>query len=39
MLDIAEDRPVAAALRAHAVTLFPSGSCFKATLNKSRPGA
>lgn len=35
MLDIAEDRPVAAALRAYAVTLFPSGSCFNAQEGES----
>ena len=35
MLDIAEDRPVAAALRAHAITLFPSGNSFSAQEGES----
>nr|WP_315428250.1 CDP-6-deoxy-delta-3,4-glucoseen reductase [uncultured Albidiferax sp.] len=35
MLDIAEDRPVAAALRAHAITLFPSGTSFSAQEGES----
>lgn len=35
MLDIAEDRPVAAALRTHAITLFPSGTCFSAQEGES----